>query len=397
MDPDQTQSAAIDDTALRRFESAWTDGFPEPIEACLPSQDDECYLPTLEELVQIELEFVWKTCRTRADIARLADAYSLEQYLGRFPSLNRVESVSRLVAQEYQLRHRYGDRPSIDAYRERFPTMKLATRQLETQLQSSRSSLPTLPGYELAEVLGRGAMAVVYRARQERPRRQVALKMLLAGSSADEELVSRFKTEADAVAQLQHPNVVQIHEFIEYNGTAFLSLEFVDGGSLAEYIAGTPQPQRSSTELVLCLAEAIHAAHQQGIIHRDLKPSNILLTAEGTPKVSDFGLAKCLEADSSHTRTGEMLGTPSYMAPEQARGDIRNVDPVTDVYALGAILYELLTGRPPFRGETSWDTISQVLDQEPVSPRQLQPRIDRDLETICLKCLQKGFFRRICG
>jgi serine/threonine-protein kinase len=273
---------------------------------------------------------------------------------------------------------------------------------------------PSIKGYEIIGVLGRGAMGVVYKARQSGLKRVVALKMILAGDDANESELLRFRTEAEAAGQLAHPNIVQVHEVGEHNGSPFLSLEFVNGGSLKDRLKGEPQPVQPAAQLTQVLAQAIDYAHRKGIVHRDLKPANVMLDQPrgnestqstmsaaplvdqlyGTPKVSDFGLAKRLEEDSGQTRSGTILGTPSYMAPEQARGFSKDVGPLADQHALGAILYELLTGRPPFRGATMWETIEQVQKQEPVPPSRLQPKVPRDLETICLKCLQKEPTRR---
>jgi len=252
---------------------------------------------------------------------------------------------------------------------------------------------PKVTGYEIIRELGHGGMGVVYEARQASPRRLVALKMIRAADSAGAHILSRFRQEANAVARLQHPNVVQIHEVGDYHGRPFLSLEFVAGGSLAQKLQAGPLPARPAAELVETLARATHAAHQQGIVHRDLKPANILLTAEGVPKITDFGLAKQLDLDLSETQTGTVMGTLSYMAPEQAAGK-KDIGPAADVYALGAILYELLTGKPPFLAD-SWEATRQlVLTKEPASPRRGQPKLPRDLETICLKCLAKEPKRR---
>jgi WD40 repeat protein len=253
-----------------------------------------------------------------------------------------------------------------------------------------------IPGYEILAEVGRGGMGVVYQARQTSLNRIVALKMILAGDHAGASQRARFRTEAEAVAKLQHPNIIQIFEIGEHNGLPYLSLEFVDGGSLAEQLDGTPQPAPQAAALVATLARAMHAAHQRSIVHRDLKPANVLLQVEGaetlgwgTPKITDFGLAKKLEDSSGLTATGAVLGTPSYMAPEQAGGQNEAIGPAADIYALGAILYELLTGRPPFKATTPLDTLMQVVSKEPVPPSRLNSGVPRDLETVCLKCLEK--------
>jgi predicted Ser/Thr protein kinase len=246
-----------------------------------------------------------------------------------------------------------------------------------------------VPGYDLLNQLGKGAMGVVYKARHRTLKRLVALKMIRSGVQAGDEEVARFRIEAEAVARLQHPNIVQIYEIGELDGQPFFSLELVEGGGLDRKLAGNPLPFREAAELLEVLARTVHFAHQQGIIHRDLKPQNVLLSKEGQPKVTDFGLAKQLDDDSNQTRSGSIMGTPSYVAPEQAAGRVKEVGPRADVYSLGAMFYEFLTGRPPFRGETVMDTLLLVLNEDPVPPSQLRPKVPRDLETICLKCLHK--------
>jgi hypothetical protein len=249
-------------------------------------------------------------------------------------------------------------------------------------------SLAAIPGYELLSELGRGGMGVVYKARQTKLNRLVALKMILAGGHAGAADLARFQTEAEAIARLQHPNIVQVHEVGEHEGKPFFSLEFCAGGSLARKLGGTPLPTGEAAKLVETLARAMQEAHARHVIHRDLKPANVLLLEDGTPKVTDFGLAKKLD-EAGQTQSGAVMGTPSYMAPEQAGGQTSDIGPLADVYALGAILYECLTGRPPFKAATAVDTLLQVVSDEPVPPTQLQSKVPRDLETICLKCLQK--------
>jgi len=254
-------------------------------------------------------------------------------------------------------------------------------------LPHARGASSSPEGYEIEAELGRGGMGVVYRARQIRLGRTVALKMILAGGHAGPTERERFTAEAQAVARLQHPNIVQIHEVGDHDGLPYFALEYCAGGSLDKNLSGTPLKSRDAAALVEKLAGAVQAVHTKGIIHRDLKPANVLLTADGTPKITDFGLAKL--DDQSRTATNAVLGTPSYMAPEQAEGKSRKLTPACDIYALGAILYECLTGRPPFRAATPLDTVLQVVSEEPVPPRLLNPRVPLDLETLCLKCLQK--------
>jgi formylglycine-generating enzyme required for sulfatase activity/WD40 repeat protein len=249
-----------------------------------------------------------------------------------------------------------------------------------------------VPGYEIIKELGTGGMGKVYLARQTRLGRLVALKMVLGGGHARSDDLTRFRTEGEAVARLQHPNIVQVFEVGEHEGLPYFSLELCPGGSLDRKLAGSPLPPEEAARLVEPLARAMQAAHQASVIHRDLKPANVLLAADGTPKVTDFGLARKLD-EAGQTRTGSVMGTPSYMAPEQALAQ-KAIGPPADVYALGAILYECLTGRPPFKADTLYDTMMQVIDQEPVPPRQLNAKVPLDLETITLKCLEKDPARR---
>ena len=246
-----------------------------------------------------------------------------------------------------------------------------------------------VPGYEILRELGRGGMGVVYLARQEGLDRAVALKMILHGRHAGADELGRFRAEAQAIARLKHPNIVQVYAIGTHDDLPYFAMEYCGGDSLARTFAERRLSPREAADLTARLARAVGAAHASGIVHRDLKPGNVLLAADGTPKLTDFGLAKLVDAEAEHTRTGAVIGTVSYMAPEQAEGRVREVGPLSDVYALGVILYECLTGRPPFRGSTATATLAQVRGQEPVPPRRLQGKCPRDLETVCLKCLQK--------
>jgi serine/threonine protein kinase/tetratricopeptide (TPR) repeat protein len=365
----------------------------------------------------------------------------VEQLLAQ-ENADRPDLALDLIYHEMVLRSEQGETPQLEEYLRRFPQL---APQISLQFRvdpaievlpsphwlrrggasddAAAAYPPAPPGYEILEVLGRGGMGVVYKARQKGLNRLVALKMFRGEAGEDPHRLARFRTEAEATARLRHPNIIPIYEVGEHLGRPFFSLELVEGGSLADKLAGGPQPAREAAGLLATLARAMHAVHQHGIIHRDLKPANILLVppspppapsptegrggskssslplspgwergpgGEGAvPKITDFGLAKLLGAEDSHTRTGTFVGTPAYMAPEQAAGKTQPVGPATDVYALGVILYEMLTGRPPFHGETPLETLEQVRTREPVPPRQLQPKCPRDLETICLKCLEK--------
>jgi tetratricopeptide (TPR) repeat protein len=254
--------------------------------------------------------------------------------------------------------------------------------------------IPQISGYEIQAILGRGGMGIVYKARHLRLSRVVALKMLQAGAYAGAHERARFQREAQVVAGLRHANIVQVYDVGDHDGCPFFTMELLEGGSLVQALAGTPRPARQMAGLLVVLAEAVQVAHQAGIVHRDLKPGNILLTAQGAPKVADFGLARHFEGEPALTLSGTRMGTPSYMAPEQVVGKARMIGPAADIYALGALLYEMLTGRPPFRGVTAAETERQVMDEEPVAPSRLNTKLPRDLETICLKCLSKEPQRR---
>jgi serine/threonine protein kinase/WD40 repeat protein len=356
-----------------------------------------------------------------------------ETYLEQHPDLRGDEdAVVDLLYHEILLRREAGEQPELHEYEERFPDLAgLLRLQLEVDRALSAGSLPdpaqqptlsisaterptaaelpVITGYTVLSILGRGGMGIVYKAWHLGLKRLVTIKMLREGIPDAEER-ARFRTEAEAVARLRHPHIVHIYEIGELAGRQFCVFEFVEGMSLAEKLQGVPQPTRDTALLVEILARTVHYAHQQGIVHRDLKPANILLGAkqqaaeytpsakpqafEHTPKITDFGLAKRLDDDTGQTRSGAILGTPNYMAPEQAGGQSKAIGPTADVYALGAILYEMLTGRPPFQGATVLDTLEQVRSVEPVPPSRLQPKLSVDLETITLKCLEKDPARR---
>ncbi|HUB26887.1 MAG TPA: protein kinase [Tepidisphaeraceae bacterium] len=262
------------------------------------------------------------------------------------------------------------------------------------RLRDAQAELPSITGYEVHCLLGHGGMGVVYKAKHLKLNRPVAVKMLLSGIYASRIERDRFLREAEAVARLSHPNVVQVHDMGECDGRPYFTMELVEGGTLCSKLKGDPWPVDRAVALMSRLAWAVQAAHESGIVHRDLKPGNILISNDGTPKISDFGLARRVDDDHLVTLTGARIGTPCYMAPEQALGQTKLIGPAADIYSLGAILYELLTGRPPFRGESAVETERQLISQEPVPPMRLNSKVPRDLDTICLKCLLKDPARR---
>jgi serine/threonine protein kinase/tetratricopeptide (TPR) repeat protein len=268
------------------------------------------------------------------------------------------------------------------------------TRRLLIDSLRNDERVPEIAGYEVYDVIGAGGMGVVYRARHLKLNRLVAIKMLLLGAYASREDMECLRQEAQSVASLRHPNIVQVYDVDEHEGFPYYAMELLEGGDLAKTLQGKPRAAREAAELVRVLASAVHAAHLAGIVHRDLKPGNILLNVDETPKIGDFSLSRKVERDSTILTSLRQAGTPSYMAPEQAAGKSNAVQPAVDIYSLGAVLYELLTGRPPFTAETSAETRRQVIEEEPVPPSRLNSRVPRDLETICLKCLQKDPSRR---
>jgi hypothetical protein len=400
------------ETLVRRFEAAWQRGERPDIDAALAGHTGGQRTAILVELVHAELELRLKA----------GEAARVEDYLERYPELGgQTAVVVDLIVAEH--RQRSWGEPTLapEEFLQRFPHLAFELDALignaSTRLASPAcngfppgaanpvhpspadgcrtAGRPAIPGYEILGELGKGGMGVVYRARQLRLNRVVALKMVLSAGHATAEEHARFLTEAEAIAAVKHPGIVEVFDFGTHDGLPFFSLEFCEGGSLAERLAATPLTPAEAARLVEQVSRALQAAHENGIVHRDLKPANVLLTARGVPKIADFGLAKQFQGGPGAltpgglTQTGAILGTPSYMAPEQAAGRTKEIGPAADLYALGAVLYELLTGRPPFKAETALETLLQVQTREPEPPRRLRPGVPRDLETICLKCLQK--------
>jgi serine/threonine protein kinase/WD40 repeat protein len=389
----------------------------------------------------VALQRIDDLCSRFEDAWKAGQRPVVEEYLAEATGKERPELLLELLLLECEYRRRQGEQPGPDEYLIRFPDLPDTVRAVfapdlspvpqtqpldsrfadgsscgleEPAIRNPQSAIETVPGYELLARLGRGGMAVVYKAKQTGLNRLVAIKMMLDDLQAVPESLERFHIEAKAIARLDHPHIVKIHEVGEHRGTPFLVMEFCSGGSLDQQLSGNLLPAPEVAQLLKLLARAVHAAHQAQVIHRDLKPHNILLSpvqgacapgsslessvtvVEGTgsplsswvPKLTDFGLAKLLDEDAL-THTGLVMGTPSYMAPEQAMGK-KDLGPAVDIYALGAILYEGLVGRPPFKAPTRSATLDQVIHEEPVPPRRLQPQIAKDLETICLKCLRKN-------
>jgi eukaryotic-like serine/threonine-protein kinase len=328
-----------------------------------------------------------------------------EEYFAELPELSADEEEALvMICGEVQLRREVGERPEVDEYQQRFPGLAneiaiqfnvdsiLDDENLVEGEEGARGYVPfvpDLPGYEFLERIGSGASSIVYRARQTSLARFVAIKVLVM-PSADPKRLARQRQEAEILARLKHPNVVHVYEVLDYGGCIYLVMEYVDGPTLQDYAAGKPLSAQEAAQLVLTLAVTIEAVHEAGVLHRDLKPSNVLVPSDGRIRVTDFGLAKMWTQDNLLTTEDSVLGTPSYMSPEQALGRVQAAGPQTDIYSLGAILYELLTGRPPFLGATVLDTLSLIRDQDPVPPRQLQPSTPADLETVCLHCLNKS-------
>jgi WD40 repeat protein len=366
------------DAVADRFEAGWKSGTPPRIADYLDDTVGEKRSALLHELVKIDQE----------RRAKAGEIRPWEDYLRAFPELQHAKTM-----------------PSP-----KWPSMKCPVNSEETRPPLPRWSvkLPVIEGYEILAELGHGGLGSVYKARQERLKRMVALKLIRTGAQADPRYLARFQTEAEATARLQHPNIAQIFEVGQQYGVPYLAMEYVDGGTLHEKLLGKPQPARQTAEMIMTLARAMQYAHEQGVVHRDLKPENVLLASGGheppggetaensrpsladcTPKITDFGLAKLVEDGAGVSLSGVIVGTPSYMAPEQAEGKSGQIGPAVDTYALGAILYEMLTGGPPFKGISLVDTLEQVRTGDLLPPSRLVPKVPRDLETICLKSLAR--------
>lgn len=387
------------------------------------------------ELVSIDLSGSWcgrsdgKTGQVVGNRSTATSGKLLEEYLAELPELSTATGIPvELVLVEYNVRSQSGQSIDRTEFQRRFPnewpsveahlvqtvmasnlttsllhaTSKIRAPDVEQTVIHSAApqgdqspQVSTFGDYQILHEIARGGMGIVYKARQTKLNRVVAVKMILAGQFASTEHVRRFYSEAEAAAKLDHAAIVPIYEVGKIGDQHFFSMGFVDGAALSDRVSKGPLSPQVAASLIRQVAEAMAYAHQHGVIHRDLKPQNILITTDGHPKVTDFGLAKSVEGDSNITASGQILGTPSYMPPEQAAGNISEIGPLSDVYSLGAVLYCLLTGRPPFQSSNVLETLKQVLTTEPVSPRLLNPAVDRDLETICLKCLEKQPARRL--
>jgi predicted Ser/Thr protein kinase len=401
-------AAARVEDLVARFEAAWREGRRPALADFVPA-DDSLRLAALAELIPVDLDY-----RLRA-----GEEVRLESYLEQYPELARTPSVVPALAfAEFRLRRRSQPDLALDEVVERFPehgpqladalrTLSVATAPFHDDTEPQKADAPPgplpppivnwdptqdwpkIPDYRVVGELGRGAMGVVYRAVQESLDRPVAIKVISAGEHATPEQRRRFRTEALAIARLQHPNIIQVYAVGDTDGRPYIVMEMVDGSSLTNQLGGKPRPFREAAATIETLARAVEHAHRRGVIHRDLKPANVLLTADGTPKIADFGLAKRLDSSAVQTASGSVLGTPAYMAPEQVGLPGVHVGPATDVYALGAILYEALTGRPPFRGETAIETIYKSMNEEPDPPSKHRPDCPPELEAVCLRCLRK--------
>lgn len=413
------------DEICDRFESAlgrgdvpdWHEYLNQlPLEAT-----DAARLKLMCELICLDLDYRWRHAvrlEKTTGITRESRGFSdestalawgkhapggprLEEYLACHPELGTALDVPlKLVQAEYRARHRWGDHPGHQEFLERFPhrpSLLTALTEIDDQLRQAADAresgdVNSFADYDIISEISRGGMGIVYKAHQRSLNRTVALKVILTGMMASHEEVTRFHREAEAAAALEHVGIVPIYGIGQHEGRQYFSMAYVDGPSLAKTLANGPLPPIEAARLLVKLARAVGYAHQRGVVHRDLKPANILVDRDGEPKVTDFGLAKLASnriRDPRLTATGQILGTPNFMAPEQAAGESHTVTHLADIYALGAILYHAVTGRPPFQSHSTIELLKQVMSQEPAAPTQLNTRIPRDLETICLKCLEK--------
>jgi len=379
MATDSPSSQSIESQVLK-FLDAWSRGErPEPRDYLPPDEDPH---NALLELLHAELQY---RLRNR-------ELIRVESLIERYPELyDQPDDIAALLATEFRQRRRQEPELTALEFHERFPQLDFDFSTMDwTHHDRPPTVVPLekVAGYTLLNELGRGGMGVVYRAIQLDLQRPVALKTLRA--AADERELRRFRTEAELLARLRHPQIVPIYAIGMSDGRPFFTMELIDGGNLASQLTLEAMPAMKAAELVRQLAMGIAAAHRIGIVHRDLKPANILLTLDGTPKITDFGLAKHLESTSlDMTDAGQLIGTPSYMSPEQASGESMHIGPATDIFSLGAILYECLTGRTPFRGISVHDTLRHVREIDPIPIRRLRRLVPRDLETITLRCLHK--------
>jgi len=421
-------TTAFDESTCERFEAAWRSGESPSIDEFVLPESSKQHLPTLEELIKIDLDYRWRNTRppadgeTTLDLAE-RDGRRVEQYLDDFPQLQPPAMLLRLLREEFLVRCLWGAQPELDEYRLRFPDLEIpdwrvdqslaetgmdetrrffqrATEDEVTPATGGELHEKELGNYVLLSELGRGGMGVVYKARQKNADRIVALKAIrrdlirTRGNESRSAALDRFQHEVQATARLEHENIVSIFEVGDFEGEPFYSMRFVDGASLADILLEGPLEHRRAASYMEQVARAVSAAHAQGIFHRDLKPQNILVDGKNDrPLVADFGLAKLQESVDDLTHSGDVIGSPPYMSPEQAT-DASRVGAASDVYGLGATFYHLLTGRPPFQATSMAEVIQQVINTEPVPPRRLNPAVDRDLETICLKCLEKTRSRR---
>lgn len=377
----EIQNRYLIDQLCDAFEEDWQEGRRPELNEYLSRVPSHLRHSLLIEL--INLDWDW--------LKRIGDEVDLDTYISRFPE--DVDTIREQFKKFHSSGNQFTNAGTLDVSREQLDqetndTQKYPFSQSNSELASPVSG-SIIGGYEILESIGKGGMGVVYRARQVNLRRIVALKMIKPGEFDDPAYIKRFQAEASAAAQLDHPGIVQVYDVGEDAGRHYFSMAYVDGPNLAQLVAERPLTNRKAAVITKAITEAIAVAHAHGLIHRDLKPANVLMEVNGQPKITDFGLAKSIKTESDLTATGQILGTPSYMPPEQATGSISDVAEPADIYSIGAILYCLLTGNPPFQSANPFDTLKQVQEQEPVPPRQLNPQISPDLETICLKCLEK--------